>query len=109
MRIRTEKTYLSVNASSNSSVVVTALSNQRVILYALVASAADTSTDFFLNDGATTVATLVRGVSHSGSPFILPYNDAGWVETSAGNALAITTGTGSALRVLATWERYGQR
>lgn len=101
---RAQHTYLTIAQNSTSSVVATALANAGVVLYSLSAMAANTATPFSLNNGNENFAGALFTTS-SGVPIILGHNEFGWVETSQGSALTVTTTTGSSINFIAVWKQ----
>ena len=88
----------SVNASQTDSELVAAVTDRKIRVLAVTMSAGATKTGSTFNTKGTEAGTAISCLYSNPAdvPVVLPFNPAGWFETTAGEALTVTTGGGSA-------------
>lgn len=87
-----------VAASQTDSELVAAVSGKHIRVLAYVVQCGATATDVNFGSGSTAITPLFANAANGGS--VVPFNPIGWFETNEGEALTVTTGTGSATGVL---------
>ena len=90
-----------VAASQTQSTVVTAVSAKKIRVLAVASVCGGTATDITFLSDSTAISPLFAQGANSG--VVLGYNPDGWFETTAGEALKVTTGTGSTSGILVTY------
>jgi hypothetical protein len=97
-----------VSASDDDELLVDAVAGSKIRLMAAFVNHGDTtpSSVTFLSkgDGAGTAISPPFKVTANGG-FVLPLNRDGWIETVAGEGLAVDTGAGSNTAILITYTR----
>lgn len=84
------------SGTAQSLVAAVALKKIRVVAAVFVAGATATALTF--NSAAAAITPLFANAANGGAS--LPFNEAGWFETVAGEALTVTTGAGSTTGIL---------
>jgi hypothetical protein len=98
------RTFKNVAASTTDSVLLAGVPNKkhRVLAFAFVCG--DTGTDATFNSkgsgAGVAISPLFANAANGGA--VLGPNELGWLETAAGEALTLTTGSGSSTGVLLT-------
>lgn len=91
-----------VAASQTDSELVAAATGKKIVLLSLFTLTGDTATEVQLNSDSDALdGGLFANAGNGGA--VLPHNPYGWVETVAGEALTVTTGSGSATSFLGTY------
>lgn len=96
-----------ISASADDSILVAASAGKKVRVTSVVINHGDTtaSSVTFLSKGSgagTSIYPPLKGPANGG--FVIGENDKGWMETKAGEALAVDTGSGSTTTVAVTYE-----
>lgn len=86
-----------IAASSTDSSVVAAVASKKIRVLAAFVVAGATATNVTFNSASTAKSALIATGANSG--IALSFNPVGWFETVAGEALTVTTGTGSTVGV----------
>ena len=85
MYVDPSQAFVALNYTVTSSgVVVAGVAGQKVRILALVARAADGTTEFESNDGTAMIGPITFT-----STLVLPFSEVGWGDTKAGEALKI--------------------
>lgn len=90
--------FANVAASTTDANLVTGIGNRRIRVYAMACECGATATNVTFNTatgGVGGVAISMQFQNPANGGFVLPYSEAGWFETNAGDYLTCTTGTGS--------------
>lgn len=92
-----------IAASQSHSAVIAAVAAKklRVLAAAFVAGGTATTLVFETNTANAAISCIFANGANGGA--VLPFNPAGWFETTAGDALNATTGAGSATGILITY------
>ena len=88
-----KRTHVSVSASTTEGTLIAAVAGKKIRIISMFALCGETTTNVTLLSNTTALTgTLVLPVAGT-----LPwqYNPAGWLDTTAGQALKVTTGTGA--------------
>lgn len=93
-----------IAASTTDSVLVAAIPGNKIRVHALVINQGDTTpSSVTLNSkgagAGTAIGPPLKASANGG--FVLPYVDGGWLETTRGEGLTVTTGVGSTSAVIA--------
>jgi hypothetical protein len=90
--------FANVAASATDSALVAAVALKKIRVLALYAIAGGTQTNLTFNSkpggAGTAISPLLANAQNGGE--VLGFNPSGWFETTAGQGLSVTTGTGSA-------------
>lgn len=90
--------FANVNASSTDSSLVAAVAGKKIVVLAAYAVAGGTATDLTFNTkpsgSGTAISAKLANAANGGE--ILPFSPIGWFQTSTGEGLTVTTGSGSA-------------
>jgi hypothetical protein len=73
--------------------LISGTSGKRIRVIALFCVCGATATTIQFYDGSTAITGTIPNGANGG--MVLPFNPVGWFQTSAGNALAVSTGAGS--------------
>lgn len=96
----------SVAASQTDSNLVTAVSNRRIRVHALIINQGDTTASAVTfnskGSGAGTAITPALKTSANGS-FVVTENTGGWFQTNIGEGLTVTTGAGSTTGIIVSY------
>jgi hypothetical protein len=92
-----KRAFANVAVSQTDSSLVAAVTGKKLRVIALFVSGAGTATNVTLNSKGAGAGTAISPLIASGvnTQTVLPYLENGWFETNAGEALTVTTGTGS--------------
>lgn len=101
-----QNSYDTIAASQTDSVLVAASGTAKIVVTSVIINQGDTtpSTVTFNSKGAgagTAISPPFKAAANGG--FVLPFNEAGWFATNAGEALTVTTGAGSNTAVIVTY------
>lgn len=88
-------------AASSTAEIVAALTGQQIRVLAVAFVCGGTATNATFKSATTAISPVFQNAANGGA--VLPPNPYGWFETVAGEALNITTGTGSQTGVLVTY------
>ncbi len=92
---------LNLAASQTASTVVAAVALKKIRVLAAVFVAGAVATNLTFNSASAAISCLFANGANSGA--CLPFNEAGWFETVAGEALTATTGAGSTTGIQLTY------
>lgn len=84
---------VNVAASQTDSSVIAAVTSKKIRVLALFTITGTSATDLTFQSNATAITCLIANAANGGA--VLPYNPVGWFETTAGEALKVTTGAGA--------------
>lgn len=82
-----------VAQSQTASVIVTAVPQKSIVVTSCFLVAGATATDITFNSNSTALTSLIADGSNGGA--VLNHNPFGWFRTVPGEALTVTTGSGS--------------
>lgn len=82
-------------ASQTASTLVAAVTAKRIVVVALFAMAAGTATTLLVNSASTAKSCVVPNGANGGWTWPLVQGGPGYFQTTAGEALTVTTGSGS--------------
>jgi len=82
-----------IAASQTASELVAAVPGKKIRVLACAFVCGATGTNATLNSASTAISCLFANAANGGA--VLPLNPLGWMETSEGEALTLTTGAGS--------------
>lgn len=82
-----------IAASQTASQLVAAAAGKKIRVLAIAFVCGGTATNATLNSASTAISAVFQNAANGGA--VLPFNPVGWMETVEGEALTITTGTGS--------------
>jgi hypothetical protein len=87
----------SVAASQADSAVITAVTGKKLRVTSMILSCGSPATTVTFNTKPSGSGTAITNAIHlpSNGSVVMPYNPAGWCETSAAEGLTVTTGAGS--------------
>jgi hypothetical protein len=99
--------YDAIAASATDSNLVSAVTNRKIRVLAVVINQGDTtpSTVTFNSKGSgagTAIYAPLKAAANGG--FVIPYNEKGWFATVAGEGLTVTTGAGSTTSVSVVYD-----
>lgn len=100
--------YDTVAASTTDSELVTAVTGRKIRVRSVVINQGDTtpsSVQFNSDDGDTSTAISPAFKAAANGGFVMNDNPQGWFETESGEALTVTTGSGSNTAILVTYDR----
>lgn len=92
-----KRTKSNVAHETTDGALVTAVSEKKVRVLGVVVTPGGTATSVTFNtkpSGSGTAVSAAFTVA-ANTPLVLPVHDYGWFETSSGEGLSVTTGTGS--------------
>lgn len=93
-------------STTNGALVAAPSATQRIRVYAVFVLTAGTATNVTFNTkpaGSNTAISALMACGANGG-FVLPYNPKGWFQTNPGDALTVTTGSGSTTGVQVVYE-----
>lgn len=97
-----KRAFVNVAASATDSSLVVAVASKRIRVHAVVAVCGGTATNLTFNTkpagAGTAISPLIANGVNGGE--VLPMNESGWFQTTAGEGLSATTGAGSATGIL---------
>ena len=96
------RTFANVAVSQTALSVIAAVAGKKIRVIALVLVAGATATNVTFNSAATAKTCLFACPANGGPT--LQFNQEGWFQTVAGEALTVTTGTGSTVGVQITYQ-----
>jgi hypothetical protein len=104
--LQVKQAFDNVDALSTDSELVASVTSKSIRVIALVAVCGDNDTDITFNtyDGTNTgtaISPLFANGAHGGE--VLPPNPYGWFTTNPGEALSVTTGSGSTTGISVTY------
>lgn len=82
-----------VSAAVTDSVIVAAIAGKKIRVVACAFVCGATATNATFNSGSTAISMLFANAANGGA--VLGFNPVGWFETNAGEALTLTTSSGS--------------
>ena len=107
--VSAERPFANVAASQTDSQLLAGVAGKKIRVTALAFVCGATATNATFNSkgsgAGVAISPLFANAANGGA--ILPRNPDGWFETVAGEALTLTTGTGSTLGVLVVCVKYG--
>ena len=86
-----------ISASTTAGVIVPAVPGKSIVVTSCFLVAGATATDVTFNTASTALTSLIADGANGG--LALNHNDFGWFRTVSGEALTVTTGTGSSTGV----------
>jgi hypothetical protein len=86
-----------VVASDTDEELIAAVTSKQLRILALAVQCGATATDVTFESSTTTRKHKVPAGANGGQ--ILPFNPVGWFQTTAGESLTVTTGTGSSVEI----------
>lgn|SRR3990167_8088386 len=89
---------INIDASQTASVMVAAVAQKSIRVVQVAMVTGGTATNVTFNSSTTAISPLFANAANGGA--ILPYNYEGWFSTVPGEALTITTGSGSTTGIL---------
>lgn len=96
-----KKAFANVNASTTDGVIVSAVAGKSIKVVAAFLVTGGTATNVTFNSkgsgAGTAITSLIADGANGGA--VLSYNFDGWFNTNPGEALTVTTGSGSATGV----------
>lgn len=93
----------SIAASASDSSLVAAVTGKKIRVLAVVINQGDTTpSTVTFNSASAAISPALKAAANGG--FVLPYNEVGWFETVAGEALTVDTGAGSTTGVIVVYE-----
>jgi hypothetical protein len=101
---RIKSAFANVNASQTGAQVVAGVAGRQIVVLSVTAVAGNAATDITFNSASTAISCKFANGAHGG--VVLPHNPQGWFRTLPGEALTVTTGTGSATGVLVNYVEY---
>lgn len=87
------RTFVNVAASQTASSVVAAVPGKVIRVLGVVFVTGGTATNATFNSASSAISCLFANAANGGA--VLPYAEQGWFQTSPGEALTVTTGSGS--------------
>lgn len=90
--------FANVAAGTTDALLVTGTANRYIRVYGLASECGATATTITFNTatgGSGGVAISMNFQNPANGGFVLPYSEAGWFRTNAGDYLTCTTGSGS--------------
>lgn len=102
------RAFANVAASQTDAAVVAAVAGKKIRVVAVAFVCGATATNATFNSkpsGAGSAISMLFANAQNGGA-VLPPNEYGWFETSAGEGLSLTTGTGSTTGVQVTYVLY---
>ena len=97
--------FAGIAASQTAASLVTAVAGKKIRVLALAFVCGATATTATFNSDGGAISMLFANAANGGA--ILPFNPVGWFETDTGEALTLTTGTGSTTGVNVVYVKYG--
>lgn len=88
-----KRAILNQAASGTAQTLVSAVTLKKIRVLWVYALAGATATNLTFNSASTAISPLLANGANGGE--VLPRNDHGWFETTAGEALTVTTGAGA--------------
>lgn len=85
--------FVNIAASQTASNIVSAIAGKRIRVISLAMVCGATATNSTFNSDTTAISCLYANGANGGA--VLGLNEAGWFSTNLGEALTVTTGTGS--------------
>lgn len=96
--------FANVASSATASSIVAAVAGKKTRVLSLAFVCGATATNATFNSAGVAISALFANAANGGA--ILPHNPLGWFETVAGEALTLTTGTGSTTGVQVVYVTY---
>ena len=93
-----KKAYANISASQTASEVIAAVPFKSIRVVSLACICGSTGTNITFNSSTNAITCLIANGANGGE--ILSYMFEGWFQTTPGEALTATTGSGSATGVL---------
>lgn len=97
--------FANVAASQTDSAVVAAVTSKKIRVLSACALAGGTATNLTFNTkpagAGTAISPLFANGANGGE--VLPFSPIGWFETSSGEGLSVTTGTGSTTGIIVSY------
>lgn len=87
-----------IAASQTASELVAAVTGKKIRVHALICQCGATATTAVFNSASTAISLTFQNGANGGA--VLPELSIGWFETTAGEALTVTTGAGSTTGIL---------
>ena len=88
-----QHTFANVAASQTDSSVVSAITSTKIRVLSFHCQAGGTATDLTFNTASVAISPLFANAANGGA--VGNFNPVGWFETLSGEALTVTTGSGS--------------
>lgn len=100
-----QNAWLNVAADATAtSLVAAGTATQKIRVHSVVINHGDTTASSVqFNSASAACYALLKGPANGG--FVLADNDEGWFETNRGEALTVTTGTGSTTGIAVTYSK----
>lgn len=96
--------FANVAASATASSIVAAVAGKKIRVLSLAFVCGATATNATFNSAGAAISALFANAANGGA--ILPLNPLGWFETVEGEALTLTTGTGSTTGVQVVYAEH---
>ena len=97
-----------VTASQTDAAVISAVSGRSLRVLSVVVLCGATATNITFNSkgsgAGTAISCQFQNAANSGA--VLPFNEGGWFQSSSGEGLTVTTGTGSTTGVQVTYVEW---
>jgi len=100
-----KRAFANVAASQTDSSLVSAVNGKALTIVSAFLVAGGTATNVTFNSKGTgsgiAITALIANGANGGA--VLPYNEQGWFNTNQGEALTVTTGSGSTVGIQVTY------
>lgn len=96
------RTPLNIAAAQTDAAAIGATAGKRIRILAVLALSGGTATNLTFNTKGAGAGVAISPVLANGANGgeLAPYNEAGWFETNSGEALTVTTGSGSTTGIM---------